>query len=65
MTENDHSDQWRRGGICDLCRRKNYCQKVCRAKVKYADARLKEYIRRRTGIDKIQGALHPDGKEMP
>ena len=25
------SEQWRSGGVCSKCRRKNYCHKSCRA----------------------------------
>ncbi len=27
----DKNEQWLRGGNCDLCRRKNYCSKPCKA----------------------------------
>jgi len=45
--ENGLSDQWKRGGICALCRRRDYCKTRCRAYRVYAPLRLKEYIQRR------------------
>lgn len=51
------SDQWKRGGICAMCRRRDYCKTQCRANRIYAAARLREYIRRRTGADQVQAAL--------
>ena len=54
----ERSDQWKRGGICAMCRRKTYCKTQCRANRLYAAARIREYLRRRIGMDKIQAALH-------
>ena len=54
------NDQWKRGGICAMCRRKTYCKTQCRANRLYAAALIREYLRRRTGMDKIQAALHKD-----
>lgn len=51
------NDQWKRGGICQLCRRKDYCKTQCRANRDFASVRIKEYIRRKTGIDKIEAVI--------
>lgn len=50
MTAKEHSDQWKRGGICAVCRRKEYCKTQCRANRDYASVRIREYIRRRLGM---------------
>lgn len=51
------NDQWKRGGLCAMCRRKDYCKTRCRANRVYAEVRIKEYLRRRTGIPQIEAAL--------
>ena len=44
------NDQWKRGGICAMCRRKDYCKTQCSANRDYASTRIQEYIRRKFGI---------------
>lgn len=56
------SDQWKRGGICAMCRRKDYCKTQCRANKMYASARIREYLRRRTQIPQIKAALGAEQK---
>ena len=51
------SDQWKRGGLCGMCRRKDYCKTQCRANRVYASARIREYLRRRTGIPQSEPAM--------
>lgn len=51
------NDQWKRGGLCAMCRRKDYCKTHCRANRVYAEARIREYLRRRTGIPQIEAAM--------
>jgi len=51
------SDQWKRGGLCAMCRRKDYCKTQCRANRLYASARIREYLRRRTGIPQSEPAM--------
>lgn len=58
------SDQWKRGGICAACRRKAYCKTQCRANRDYASVRIREYLRRRTGIAQIQGFIHDIGGDV-
>lgn len=53
--ENGLSDQWKRGGICALCRRRNYCKTRCRPNRDYASLRIKEYIRRKLNINAKEG----------
>lgn len=38
------SDQWKRGGLCVMCRRKNYCKTQCRAN-KLSTVGIREYLR--------------------
>lgn len=56
------NDQWKRGGWCQMCRRKDYCKTQCRANKIYASARIREYLRRRTGIPQIEAALGVENK---
>ena len=56
------NDQWKRGGICAMCRRKSYCKTRCRANRLYAAARIREYLRRRTRIPQIEAALGVEQK---
>lgn len=51
------NDQWKRGGICSMCRRRDYCKTQCRANRDFAAARIREYLRRRCGIPQIEAAL--------
>jgi hypothetical protein len=51
------NDQWKRGGICDMCRRQSYCKTECSAHRKYAAVRIREYIRRRFGIDAMRARM--------
>ena len=44
------SDQWKRGGICAMCRRRDYCKTQCRANRNYVNLRIREYLRRKGGI---------------
>ena len=62
---NERSDQWKRGGICEMCRRRNYCRKQCSANRKYASARIREYIRNKMGLGKIRNALQvPEDEQI-
>ena len=56
------NDQWKRGGICAMCRRKSYCKTRCRANKLYASARIREYLRRRTRILQIEATLGVEQK---
>ena len=51
------NDQWKRGGICAMCRRKSYCKTKCSANKKFLAMRIREYLRRRTGLNQIQAAI--------
>ena len=51
------NDQWKRGGICAMCRRKDYCKKQCSANKNYASVRIREYIRRKTGIAAMRARM--------
>lgn len=66
MDENaEKSDQWKRGGVCQLCRRQKYCQKRCTANERYASLRIREYIRQRTGIAAMRARMsHMTGGEF-
>ena len=66
MDENaEKTDQWKRGGVCQLCRRKKYCQKRCTANERYASLRIREYIRQRTGIAAMRARMsHMTGGEF-
>ena len=44
------NDQWKRGGICAMCRRRDYCKTHCRANRNYVNLRIREYLRRKGGI---------------
>ena len=55
------SDQWKRGGICAACRRKDYCKTQCRANRDYASVRIREYVKRHFGISQIQEHLQSFG----
>ena len=44
------NDQWKRGGICAMCRRRDYCKTHCRANRNYVNLRIREYMRRKGGI---------------
>lgn len=44
----ERSDQWKRGGICAMCRRKEYCRKKCRASV-YGTMKIREYLLKKSG----------------
>ena len=58
MDENaEKTEQWKRGGICSMCRRQEYCQKQCGANKRYASLRIREYIRQRTGISAMRGLM--------
>lgn len=61
---NERGDQWKRGGICDMCRRRTYCRKQCRANRDYAMAGIKQYLRNRMGLGKIRQALHAPEDEQ-
>ena len=56
------NDQWKRGGWCNMCRRKDYCKTQCRANKMYASARIREYLRRCSRIPQIEAALGVEQK---
>lgn len=56
------NDQWKRGGWCNMCRRKDYCKTQCRANKMYASARIREYLRRRTQIPQMEAAMGAEQK---
>lgn len=56
------NDQWKRGGWCNMCRRKDYCKTQCRANKMYASARIREYLRRRTQIRQMEAAMGAEQK---
>lgn len=56
------NDQWKRGGLCSMCRRKDYCKTQCRANKMYASARIREYLRRRTQIPQMEAAMGAEQK---
>lgn len=57
IEKEDLNDQWKRGGLCVMCRRKDYCKTRCTANRKYAEAHIREYIRRRTGIAAMRARM--------
>lgn len=54
----ESNEQWKVGGDCRKCRRRNYCKKVCRANRDYERRTMQAIIRNRTGIDAIEQAMH-------
>ena len=57
IEKEDLNDQWKRGGLCVMCRRKDYCHTRCTANKKYAEAGIRDYIRRRTGIAAMRARM--------
>lgn len=51
------NDQWRRGGICQLCRRQAYCAKRCTANKELAQGAVRAYINRMTHIPEIRESM--------
>ena len=57
------NDQWKSGGVCQICRRRSYCRTKCTAHREFINARAREYIRRMTGIPEIEKAMRNAGGE--
>lgn len=38
------TDQWKRTGNCELCRRKSYCKKPCKAKKNRRDSMIRDAV---------------------
>jgi hypothetical protein len=57
VPKKERNDQWKRGGICAMCRRQPYCKTQCSANRNYAHLRIREYIRRRTGIAAMRARM--------
>ncbi len=59
----ERSYQWRRGGLCQICRRRTYCKTRCTANKNYAEAGIREYLNRRFGLNRIRSAMQlPEDK---
>lgn len=54
---NGRNDQWKRGGICELCRRQSYCKTTCSAHRDHEDGKIASYFRRLASDPDIQKAL--------
>lgn len=48
------NERWLTDGNCGKCRRKSYCSKPCTRQKRRRNAIMMEFIRNRTGIDRIQ-----------
>lgn len=46
----DSNEQWLLDGICQECRRKDYCSKPCKRNKVRTESEIISYIRKRTGI---------------
>lgn len=57
IPKEDRNDQWRRGGICAMCRRQSYCKTRCTANRRYASLRIREYVRQRIHADLIRAQM--------
>lgn len=62
------TDRWLIDGDCTKCRRKDYCKKECTSSKRAMESLIRNYIRKRIGIDRIQEVLEDgsfnDGREM-
>ena len=52
-----NTDRWKIDGNCALCRRMDYCKKPCTAQKRRKKAILSQFIRERTGINRIEKML--------
>lgn len=57
IPKEDRNDQWRRGGICAMCRRQSYCKTRCTANRRYASLRIREYVRQRIRADLMRAQM--------
>jgi hypothetical protein len=53
----DFKDQWKAGGMCELCRRREYCKKEC---TKHKELRA---IAAREAVNKVLREKFPGVKE--
>lgn len=44
MENKENNEQWKSGGNCNKCRRKNYCKKSCTLHKREEEYRAKSYI---------------------
>lgn len=57
------NDQWKSGGICQMCRRRKYCKKRCTAHREFINGKALDYFRRMTHVPEIQNAMRNAGGE--
>lgn len=55
------NDQWKRGGVCQLCRRRTYCKTRCTAHREYINGQALAYFRRMTHIPEMEKAMQDAG----
>ena len=58
------SDQWKLDGDCRVCRRKDFCKKVCSAHDRTWNRIARNIIRKKTGIDMIENHINHLNKEV-
>lgn len=55
---NEDNERWLSDGNCEYCRRESYCTKECTALKRRKYEIIRELIRNRTGLDKIDQVLN-------
>lgn len=57
-------DQWKSGGRCSRCRRRDYCKTQCSANKRAIQEMTRRIIRERFGINKAMEAIRELGGEV-
>jgi len=67
MSNTPNSDQWKQGGDCSICRRKNYCRKDCKQHelwMKRAMAQIFAKSKAGRMLSAMKRTMHEMGHEM-